>query len=131
MTSQRIERHFPATATSATDAALELTIKPFIDRFVAKERHDKAIASFLPKQPRAHWGDLAHMTDNSRARPLEPATIAPWKAVRGVFLVEDQAFSMSLDEALAIYVPGDTVFVSYEATFAVIKQKTGQPLLLT
>ena len=126
MTNQRIERPSPATS-----AALELTIKPFIDRFVTKERHDKAVAAFLPKQPRAHWGDLAHMTDNTRAMPLVPETIDPWKAVRGVFLFEDQAHSMSLEEALALYVQGDTLFISYEATFAVARYATGNPLLLT
>lgn len=131
MTSQRIERQFPPGATPASTAALELSIKPFIDRFVARDRHDKAAAAFLPKQPRAHWGDLAHMIDNARARPLDPATIKPWSAVRGVFLVEDGAYSMDLESAMAIYAPGDTLFISYEATFAVARYATGQPMLLT
>jgi hypothetical protein len=51
--------------------------------------------------------------------------------VRGVFLVEDRAYSMALETALALYVPGDSLFISYEATFAVIRSATGQPLLLT
>lgn len=128
MTSRPIPK---VDSPEASAAALELSIKPFIDRFVQKDRHDKAIASFLPKQPRAHWGDLAHMIDNGRARPLEKSAVAPWNAVRGVFLVEDRAYSMALETALALYAPGDSLFISYEATFAVIRSATGQPLLLT
>ena len=118
--------------TPATEAALALTIKPFIERFVQPERSAKALSHFVPREARANWGDLAHMFDNARARPLEAKTIEPWHAVRGVLLVEHEAYSMSVEDAMKLYIAQDSLFVSYEATFAIARfANHGAPMLLT
>ena len=118
--------------TAASEAALDLTIKPFIDRFVQEERRAKALSHFVPREARASWGDLAHMFDNARARPLEASAIQPWHAVRGVFLIEHEAYSMAVEDAMKLYVPQDSLFISYEATFAIARYAShGAPMLLT
>ncbi len=126
-----LHKRFDPSPTIATEAALEMAIKPFIERFVKTELQEKAIASFLPKTERHPWGDLVHMIDTTRARPYEPGVLAPWNAVRGVFLVEHESYSVATQTAMGLYVVEDSLFVAYRATFAVARYASGKPLLLT
>lgn len=126
-----MKQRFDPSPTIATEAALDMAVKPFIERFVREELRDKALAAFVPKDARHHWGDLVHMIDTSRARPYEAGALAPWNAVRGVFLVEDEAYSVETQTATGLYVVEDALFVAYRATFAVARFANGKPLLLT
>lgn len=126
-----VHKRFDPSPTIATEAALDMAIKPFIERFVRPELRDKATAGFLPKTERHPWGDLVHMIDTARARPYEPGVLAPWNAVRGVFLVEHEAYSVATQTAMGLYVVEDSLFVAYRATFAVARYANGKPLLLT
>lgn len=126
-----MKQRFDPSPTIATEAALDMAIKPFIERFVRPELHDKAIAAFLPKDERHHWGDLVHMIDSTRARPYEAGALAPWNAVRGVFLVDHEAYSVETQTAMGLYVVEDSLFIAYRATFAVARFANGKPLLLT
>jgi hypothetical protein len=127
----RVNKRFDPSPTIATEAALDMAIKPFVERFVRPELHEKAIAAFLPKNERHPWGDLVHMIDTARARPYEPGVLAPWNAVRGVFLVEHESYSVATQTAMGLYVVEDSLFVAYRATFAVARYANGKPLLLT
>ncbi|MGE0395659.1 MAG: hypothetical protein AB7T06_02950 [Kofleriaceae bacterium] len=126
-----LHKRFDPSPTIATEAALEMAIVPFIDRFVKPELREKATAVFLPKNERHPWGDLVHMIDTTRARPYEPGVLAPWNAVRGVFLVEHEAYSVATQTAMGLYVVEDSLFIAYRATFAVARYASGKPLLLT
>jgi hypothetical protein len=126
-----VHKRFDPSPTIATEAALDMAIKPFIERFVRDTDREKAIAHFVPKNPKHPWGDLAHMIDTTRARPYEPGVLAPWNAVRGVFLVEHEEYSVATQTAMGLYVVEDSLFIAYRATFAVARFASGKPLLLT
>ena len=51
--------------------------------------------------------------------------------MRGVFLVENEAYSVATQTAMGLYVKEDSLFIAYSATFAVVRYHTGNPLLLT
>ncbi len=124
-------KRFDPSPTLATEAALDMAVKPFIERFVRADHQAKALAAFVPKDPKHPWGDLVRMIDTTRARPYEPGTLAPWNAVRGVFLVEHEEYSVATQTAMGLYVVEDSLFIAYRATFAVARFASGQPLLLT
>ena len=128
------KQRFDPSPTVATDAAIEMAVQPFIDRFVKPDKRERAIAHFLgspPRQPKASWHELIQMTDNARARPYAPGVLEPWNAVRGVFLVDHEAYSVTTQTAMGLYVLEDALFIAYRGTFAVVRYTTGAPLLLT
>lgn len=126
-----MKQRFDPSPTIATDAAIEMAITPFIERFIKAENKAKATSLYLPKHDKASWSDLVTMIDTSRARPYAPGMLEPWNAVRGVFLVEHEAYSVSTQTAMGLYVVEDSLFVAYRGTFAVARYATGTPLLLT
>ena len=125
------KHRFDPSPTLATDVGLETAVVPFIDRFVKADKRDRAIALFAPKQEKASWHELIQMIDTSRARPYEPGALEPWNAVRGVFLVDHEAYSVTTQTAMGLYVLEDSIFIAYRSTFAVVRYDTGTPLLLT
>ncbi|MBA3453333.1 MAG: hypothetical protein H0T42_09605 [Deltaproteobacteria bacterium] len=128
------QQRFDPSPTLATDVGLETAIQPFIDRFVKEEKRERATALFIsiaPKQDKASWHELIQMIDTSRARPYAPGVLEPWNAVRGVFLVDHEAYAVTTQTAMGLYVLEDSLFVAYRSTFAVVRYKTGAPLLLT
>jgi hypothetical protein len=120
---------FDPMPPAASGAALDLALRPFAERFVQPDRREKALA--LLGKPRPDWRELGRYVDPRRGRPYQPADLGEWKAVTGVFLVEHDAFSLDASAALALYVPGEKLFVSYGATFALLHDATGGSLLLT
>ena len=125
------KHRFDPSPTVATDVGLETAVRPFIDRFVKTDKHDRAIALFAPKQEKASWHELIQMIDTTRARPYAPGVLEPWNAVRGVFLVDHEAYAVTTQTAMGLYVLEDSLFIAYRSTFAVVRYDTGTPLLLT
>jgi len=125
------KQRFDPSPTLATDVGLETAIRPFIDRFVKNDKREKAIGQFCPKQPKASWHELIQMIDTTRARAYAPGVLEPWNAVRGVFLVDHEAYAVTTQTAMGLYVVEDSLFVAYRSTFAVVRYDTGTPLLLT
>ena len=125
------KHRFDPSPTVATDVGLETAVRPFIDRFIKTDKHDRAIALFAPKQDKASWHELIQMIDTSRARPYAPGVLEPWSAVRGVFLVDHEAYAVTTQTAMGLYVLEDSLFIAYRSTFAVVRYDTGTPLLLT
>lgn len=125
------QQRFDPSPTIATEAGLETAVRPFIERFVKEDRREKALAHFVPKQPKASWHDLIPMIDTARARAYSPGVLEPWNAVRGVFLVDHEAYSVTTQTAMGLYVLEDSMFIAYRGTFAVVRYTTGSPLLLT
>lgn len=125
------KHRFDPSPTVATEAALEMAVQPFIDRFVKDDKRERAAALFLVKQPKASWHELIQMIDTSRARPYEAGALEPWNAVRGVFLVDHEAYSVTTQTAMGLYVLEDSLFIAYRGTFAVARYHTGKPLLMT
>jgi hypothetical protein len=125
------QQRFDPSPTLATDVGLDAAIRPFIDRFVRADKRERALAQYLPKQPKASWHELIQMIDTSRARPYSLDVLEPWNAVRGVFLVEHEAYSVDTQTAVGLYVLEDSMFIAYHSTFAVVRYDTGTPLLLT
>jgi len=125
------KQRFDPSPTLATDVGLETAIRPFIERFVKTDKRDKALAQFAPKQPKASWHELIQMIDTTRARPYAAGALEPWNAVRGVFLVDHEAYAVTTQTAMGLYVLEDSLFVAYRSTFAVVRYDTGTPLLLT
>lgn len=118
--------------TIATDTGLETALRPFIEKFIKEDKRERASAHFLPKLEKASYHELIMALDTSRARPYTPGALEPWNAVRGVFLVEHEAYSVTTQTAMGLYVTGaDSLFVAYRGTFAVVRYLTGAPLLLT
>ena len=65
------------------------------------------------------------------AQTFVEADLKPWHAVRGVFLVDKDAFSVDAKTATGYYVTDPWLFVSYGATFAVIHDEGRHSLLYT
>lgn len=114
-----------------TDAALDLALRPFVDRFVDEERRDRARAMLTPKQGRLDWTAVLMLLDTKRARVLETRDLEPWNAVRGVFLVDHDAFSVDAKTMASYYVTEPWMFVAYGATFAIVHEGHGRSLVYT
>jgi len=125
------KQRFDPSPTLATDVGLETAIPPFIERFVKADKRERAMSQFAPKQAKASWHELIQMIDTSRARPYAPGALEPWNAVRGVFLVDHEAYAVTTQTAMGLYVVEDSLFIAYRSTFAVVRYDTGTPLLLT
>ncbi|MDB4964134.1 MAG: hypothetical protein JWP01_4133 [Myxococcales bacterium] len=125
------QQRFDPSPTLATDVGLETAVRPFIERFVKADKRERATAHYLPKQPKASWHELIQMIDTTRARPYSLGVLEPWNAVRGVFLVDHDAYSVATEKAMGLYVLEDSLFIAYHGTFAVVRYDTGTPLLLT
>ncbi len=125
------KQRFDPSPTIATEVGLETAIRPFVERFVKEDKRERAFAAFCPKQPKASWHELIQMIDTTRARPYAPGALEPWNAVRGVFLVDHEAYAVTTQTAMGLYVVEDSLFVAYRSTFAVVRYDTGTPLLLT
>ena len=136
-----IKPRFVPMPETATDAALEMALKPFVERFVKEEKRERASSllfgrtSAAPgssaRQPRVECRDLLPLIDTKRGRTYTDPDLAPWHAVRGIFLVDKDVFSVDAKTALGLYVRDPWIFIAYTATFAVAHWEVGQSLLLT
>ena len=122
---------FEPSPPEATQAALDMAVQPFVEKFVRTDKRERATTLYLPKQAKASWHELIGMVDTHRARPCTPEALAAWDAVTGVLLVAHEAYTVSAKEAMSLYLTEDAVFAAYRGTFAVIRYTNGQPLLLT
>jgi hypothetical protein len=131
MTTGRHQR-FDASLPAASDAALDMALRPFIERLVRADKRERATSHFLPKREQSSYHELVTSVDTSRARPCTPADIAGWNEVRGVLFVDHEAYSTTAKEAHELYLKNtEAVFVAYGATFALLRPKSGAPLLIT
>jgi hypothetical protein len=127
-----IRPRFTPSPEIATETALDMALRPFIERLVKEDKRERAVAHFLPKKDKSSYHELITSLDTTRARPSNAAALAQWKAVRGVFLIDHEAYSTSIETAMELYVTGaDALFVAYGGTFAVVRYQSGSPLLLT
>ncbi|MBL0213562.1 MAG: hypothetical protein IPQ07_06755 [Myxococcales bacterium] len=127
-----VRPRFDPSPEIATVPALEMALRPFIDRLLKEDRRERAVAHFLPKLEKSSYHELVTSVDTTRARPCDAASLEPWKAVRGVFLVDHEAYAVTAQQAMDLYLTGtDALFVAYSGTFAVVRYQTGSPLLLT
>ena len=115
----------------ANDAALDLALRPFVDRFVEEDKQARARAALTPKAGRIEWRDVLKLMNTRRGQTFVEADLKPWHAVRGVFLVDKDAFSVDAKTATGYYVTDPWLFVSYGATFAVIHDEGRHSLLYT
>lgn len=125
------QHRFDPMPPVATETALDSAIRPFVDRLVREDKRERARAHFLPKLEKASYHELVTSIDMARARPYAPEVLDGWKGVRGVFLVDHDAYSLAIEEAMALYLREDAIFIAYGANFAVVRYQTGQPLLVT
>ncbi len=122
---------FDPMPEAANDVALDTAIRPFIDRFIREDKRERATALFLPRKARTEWRELLPLIDLKRSRTYEKQELASWHAVRGVFLVGNDAYSVSTATAIGLYVKEPALFIAYGATFAIVESETGAPLLMT
>src|SRR5437660_12769692 len=111
----------------ASAAAFDMTLQPFVDRFVREDR--RARAKLL--MDKHAWSDVISLLDTTRARAYTEKDLQPWHAVRGVFLVDKDAFSVDAKTALGLYAPEPWLFIAYSATFAVTHEHGPASLLFT
>lgn len=122
---------FDPSPPEATEVALDMAVRPFVEKFVRADKRERATSLYLPRPPRASWHELIAMVDTQRAQLCTPEVLAPWDAVTGVLLVAHEAYTVSAKEAMTLYLTEDAVFAAYRGTFAVIRYTNAQPLLLT
>jgi hypothetical protein len=122
-----VHKRFDPMPEPATVAALDMTLQPFVERFVRTDRRARA-AALMDKHA---WRDVMPLLDTSRARTYTDQDLQPWHAVRGVFLVDKDAFSLDTKTAFGLYVTDPWLFIAYSATFAVMHEPGAQSLLFT
>jgi len=123
---------FDGKLATATEAALDMALRPFIERLVKPDKRERATSHFLPKRSQSSYHELVTSIDTSRARTCTPADLAGWHEVRGVLFVDHDAYSTTAQQAHELYLQGaEAVFVAYGATFALLRPKSGAPLLIT
>lgn len=115
----------------ASDAALDMALRPFVDRFVEEDRRARARVALAPKHGHFDWRDVLQLVNTRRGRTFATDELKPWHAVRGVFLVDRDAFSVDAKTVIGYYVTDPWLFVSYGATFAVIHDDGRHSLLYT
>jgi hypothetical protein len=125
--SQVVHKRFDPMPEPASAAALDMTLRPFVDRFVREDKRSRASA-LLDKHA---WSDVFALLDTTRARTYTEQDLTPWHAVRGVFLVDKDAFSLDAKTAFGLYVPDPWLFIAYSATFAVTHEHNARSLLFT
>jgi len=111
----------------ASEAALGMTLKPLVERFVREDKRTRAM-SLLDKHA---WRDVLPLLDTSRGRTYTQQDLQPWHAVRGVYLVDKDAFSLDAKTAFGLYTTEPWLFVAYGATFAVAHDHGAGSLLFT
>ncbi len=122
---------FESKPEAASDIALADALPPFIDRFVREDKRARARQLFVPRAT-VEWRDLIAMLDTWRARTYTDVELVPWHATRGVFLVDQDAYSVDTKTALGLYVPKtDALFVAYGGIFAFVRSQVGETLLFT
>jgi hypothetical protein len=124
------QRRFDPMPETASEVALDQALRPFIERFVSADKRTHAASVYLPNKTRHEWRGLISMIDRQRGRTFEDTELVPWHAVRGVFLVDKDAYSVDTRTAMGLYVKDEAMFVAYGSTFAVALG-TGGRLLLT
>ena len=131
MTTGRLPRLDPSLS-AATDAALDMALRPFIERLVRPEKRERATSHFLPKREQSSYHELVTSIDESRARPCTAADLEGRHDVRGVLFVDHHAYSTTAQKAHELYLKdSDALFVAYGATFALVRYKSGAPMLVT
>ena len=115
----------------ASDAALDMALRPFVERFVKEDKRSRAATMLAAKHGRIDWHDVLQLIDLRRGSTYSDADLEPWHAVRGVFLVGNDAFALDAKTAFGLYVTEPSLFVAYGATFAVTRDAHGHSLLLT
>lgn len=115
----------------ATDAALEMALTPFIERFVEEDKRVRARGALTAKGGHLEWRDVLKLVNTRRGRTFATDELRQWHAVRGVFLVDNSAFSVDAKTCSECYINAPWLFVSYGATFAVIHDEGGHSLLYT
>ena len=73
---------FEPSPPEATQAALDMAVQPFVEKFVRTDKRERATTLYLPKQAKASWHELIPMVDTQRARPCTPDALEPWDAGR-------------------------------------------------
>jgi hypothetical protein len=124
-------KRFDPSPPDAGDAALDMAVNPFLDKLVRSDKRGRAAQLFRARPAKASWHELLGMIDTTRARPCTPSELEPWHAVTGVFVIGHDAYTTSFQTAMTLYTTEDSMFIAYGATFAVVRYKTGQPLLVT
>ncbi len=109
---------------TASEAALELTLQPFVERFVREDKRARAVA-LMAKHA---WRELIPLLDLTRGRTYTEQDLKGWHDVRGVFLVDKDAFSLDAKTAFGLYATDPWLFISYRATFAVTHEHGGSLL---
>ena len=112
---------------TASEAALAMTLRPLAERFVREDRRARAL-SLMDKHA---WREVLPLLDSTRGRTYTAQDLQPWHAVRGVFLVDNDAFSLDAKAAFGLYVTGPWLFIAYGATFAVAHDQGAGSLLYT
>lgn len=125
------QSRFEPMPERTTEAALDLALRPFVERFIEPDRQARARTVLTPKHGRIEWSAVMQLLDTRRARVFEARDLEPWNAVRGVFLVDHDAFSIDAKTMSNYYVTDPWMFVAYGATFAVVHEGHGQSLLYT
>jgi len=115
----------------ASDAALDMALRPFVDKFIDEDKRTRARAAFTPKSGRLEWREILKLVNTRRGQTFAEADLEPWLGVRGVFLVDKDAYTVDAKTATGYYVTDPWVFVSYGATFAVIRDEGKHSLLYT
>lgn len=115
----------------ANDVALEMALRPFVDKFIDDEKRARARSAFTPKHGHLDWRDVLQLVNTRRGRTFASDELTPWHAVRGVFLVDRDAFAVDAKTVTQYYVTDPWLFVSYGATFALIQDERRHSLLYT
>src|SRR3569623_157253 len=109
-----VHKRFDPMPEPASEAALAMTLRPLVARFVREDKRSRAL-SLMEKHA---WADVLPLLDTARGRTYTQQDLQPWHAVRGVYLVDKDAFSLDAKTALGLYTTSPWLFIAYSATFA-------------
>jgi hypothetical protein len=115
----------------ANEVALDLALRPFVERFIDEDKRARARVMLTPKQGHLEWREVLPLVNTRRGRTFNDHELTPWHSVRGVFLVDRDAFSVDAKTVTTYYLTEPWLFVSYGATFAVIQDEGRHSLLYT
>ena len=82
----------------ASDAALDMALRPFVDKFIDEDKRTRARAAFTPKAGRLEWREILKLVNTRRGQTfaIDPCIPTSWSDYRIVWRFLDSRYEITV-----------------------------------